>query len=605
MPYFRKGLPLQQYNPKNITMKKLFTLFFLLTAFLGIKATNEVHLGFCNGVVNKSSTVGATGRNWVDAAILLQSNMLQAYASNSLSKVRVGLASSLNIDTLKVWVRHSLDGENIAEGEILKSSIVRGWNEVALKEPYVIPSDVKPLYIGYSFKQRGSINAISFVQETNENAFWVRLGRDKQWTDMCSQGSLSLEAVVSGDNIYRYDVGISNQAATSISNSNDISISATFKNFGTETVKSIDLHVGSSDTDLATAHLDMDLPAGKLVDTTFVVSGLQASATLANTLFIGIDKVNGEPDENPSNDNVSLPFANERIVLLEEFTSEGCQNCPRLANTIHTVLSTDEFKGRAVVVCHHDGFSQDFLTVPSDTEYTWFYNYPTTYAPALMIDRYPYFKTKDNKDTPVSDMDAEVLRAALNARLSVPTYTRVNIDAEKTSEEDLHVTVTGFRARPFCDTPARITLYLLEDSIVPHNQQGANAAFRHMHVERIINSTWGEVIEWNEDGTFKYEYDMHLAENWDRNQLSLVAFIGGYDAENPNNCVVENSQQLSLNSILTSGINDIQKEENDTPSELFTIDGRRVKDTENLHGIFIMYPRHSAGQRGKGRVVIK
>lgn len=596
---------MQQYNPKNITMKKLFTLFFLLTAFLGIKATNEVHLGFCNGVVNKSSTVGATGRNWVDAAILLQSNMLQAYASNSLSKVRVGLASSLNIDTLKVWVRHSLDGENIAEGEILKSSIVRGWNEVALKEPYVIPSDVKPLYIGYSFKQRGSINAISFVQETNENAFWVRLGRDKQWTDMCSQGSLSLEAVVSGDNIYRYDVGISNQAATSISNSNDISISATFKNFGTETVKSIDLHVGSNDTDLATAHLDMDLPAGKLVDTTFVVSGLQASATLANTLFIGIDKVNGETDENPSNDNVSLPFANERIVLLEEFTSESCQNCPRLANTIHTVLSTDEFKGRAVVVCHHDGYSQDFLTVPSDTEYTWFYNYPTTYAPALMIDRYPYFKTKDNKDTPVSDMDAEVLKGALNARLSVPTYTRVNIDAEKTSEEDLHVTVTGFRARPFCDTPARITLYLLEDSIVPHNQQGANAAFRHMHVERIINSTWGEVIEWNEDGTFKYEYDMHLAENWDRNQLSLVAFIGGYDAENPNNCVVENSQQLSLNSILTSGINDIQKEENDTPSELFTIDGRRVNDTGNLHGIFIMYPRHSAGQRGKGRVVIK
>ena len=83
-------------------MKKLFTLFFLLTAFLGIKATNEVHLGFCNGVVDKSSTVGATGRKWVDAAILLQRNMLQAYASNSLSKVRVGLASSLNIDILKV-----------------------------------------------------------------------------------------------------------------------------------------------------------------------------------------------------------------------------------------------------------------------------------------------------------------------------------------------------------------------------------------------------------------------------------------------------------------------------------------------------------------------
>lgn len=579
-------------------MRKLFALLFIIGCALNISAKGEVHLGYCNGVVNKSGSVGATGRNWVDAAISLSGSTLKAYASNDVTSVRVGLAAKINVDTLRVWLRSSLTGDNLAEGEIVKDQIVRGWNEVALSAPYSITGNEEQLFVGYTFKQRGTANAISYTADATQNAFWVKLGADEEWKDLSSQGALSLEAVVTGDNIYTYDIGISNQAARALSNTGETSVSAVLKNFGTATVSSIDLLVDDPATDTSIpVHLDANLPAGMSVDTTFTFNGLSVSATFANAIRMSVSKINGEPDENPSNDNVELPFAHERKVLIEEFTSESCTNCPRLATTVHNVLSSAEYSGRAIAVCHHDGYATDFLSIPADTEYTWFYNKSTTYAPALMIDRYPYFTTSENKPTPVSDVDAEMLTAALDDRLSVTTYTKLNISAEMESADQIRVIVDGFRARPFCDTPARITLYLLEDSITPRNQQGASAGFRHMHVERDINSTWGEVIDWQADGTFTYNYDITLADNWKRENLSLVAFISGYDADDVSNCVIENAEQLDLRELLTSGIATLPADDSTEVSrEVYSIAGTRLSGEVQNKGINIIKRHYSDGR---------
>lgn len=572
-------------------------MLMLLTAFVTAAGAAEVHLGYCNGVVNKSGSVGATGRNWVDAAMALPASMLNAYAGNDITAVRVGLATKLNVDTVRVWLRSELEGDNLAEGEIVRDEIVRGWNQVRLTSPYTIPATAQRIYVGYTFKQRGTGNVMSYVSTATQDAFWVKLGEGEQWKDLSSQGALSLEAVVSGDNIYSYDIGIANQTARTMSNTDDISVSAVFKNYGTADVHSVKLLFGADGADSnVPVTLSLNLPSGRSVDTTFTVSGLPSAVTLANTIYMQVDNVDGYPDENPANDCVELPFANERKVLIEEFTSESCQNCPRLAATLHSVLSSDNYRGRAVVVCHHDGFSTDFLSMPSDSEYTWFFNKATTYAPALMIDRYPYYTTSENKPTPVSDVDATELMDGLDDRLDVPTYTKLNIAATPHDGNGLSVKVTGFRARPFCDTPARITLYLLEDSVIPRNQQGATAGFRHMHVERVINSTWGEVIDWQENGTFEYDYEMQLSDAWKRNNLSLVAAIGGYDADDLTNCVVENAEQLDLRDILATGISHASVDNAaEVDSSTYTIDGRRIGGDTSRKGVYIVKKRYADG----------
>lgn len=588
-------------------MKKLYFLIFCVFAFMNANATNEISIGYCNGVVNKSSTVGATGKNWVDAAIFLPNNLINAYSSNEITAISAGLASSINVDTIKVWVRTSLEGSNLAEGEIIKGKIIRGWNKVALKSPYKITGQEAGIYIGYSFKQRGSVNAISFIPTATQNAFWAKLGNDAEWKDLSSEGALSLEATISGNNIYKYDVGISNQTAQTISNSNSISVSATFKNYGTEEVNSIDLTVGNkSGTYKAKKHIDTNIKVGQSIDNTFTIEDFPINATLENSLYIAIDKVNGENDQNPANDHADLIFAHERKVVVEEFTSEGCINCPRLAKTIKEVTEKDEFKNKTIVICHHDGFSTDFLSKPADTEYLWFYNASSTYAPALMLDRYPYFKNKENKFTPVFDPDDTELAAGIKDRLSIPTYTRLNISATCENDNKLNVTVNGFRAKPFCNTPARITLFLIEDSIKARNQVGADAGYMHMHVERIINSTWGEVIEWNEDGSFSYKYDMDIADFWKKDHLSIVAFISSYDKNDVTNCVIENAEQLQLKSVFTTGIDEnMTYDTKEINKSIYSIDGRKIDVNKAHNGLYIIKTKYNNGDVRTEKTFIK
>lgn len=594
-------LPLQQISFYTVKfMKKLYSILLLAFICIGAFADNSsVKIGYCNGVVNKSSTIGATGKNWVDAAIYLPSNLIQAYSSNSISSIDVGLASTVNVDTVKVWVRTSLTGENLAEGEIVRGNIIRGWNDIELTNPYKITGEENGLYIGYSFKQRGSVNAISFVPTATQDAFWTKLGSKEEWQDLSSQGALSLEATISGDNIYKYDIGISNQTAQNISNTNSISVTATFKNYGTEDVNSIELIIGSKDGTFKTSKkIDADIKVGYSVEKTFTVDNMPIEATLTDDFYIAADKINGEEDQNHANDNVDLIFAHERKVVIEEFTSEGCVNCPRMARMVKNVTSKENLLGKTIVVCHHDGFSTDFLSRPEDSEYLWFFNVSTTstYAPAIMLDRYPYFKNKESKVTPVFDCDDTELEAGIKDRLAVPTYTKLNIEAKYENQEKLKVTVNGFRAKPFCNTPARITLYLIEDSIKARNQVGADDGFMHMHVKRVINNTWGEVIEWNNDGSFTYNYDMNIADYWNKKHLSVVAFISSYDENDVANCVIENAEQLSIKDLSTNGISEsMPSAVVETEKTIFTIDGRRIKSSEAHGGLFIAKTKFNDG----------
>ena len=96
-------------------------------------------------------------------------------------------------------------------------------------------------------------------------------------------------------------------------------------------------------------------------------------------------------DENPS-DNVSngtfdfdeLDFT--RSVLVEEFTTEKCVNCPRAAATIAEVIHDPDYAGKVNVACHHAGYYTDHLTNDADNAYLWFYD-GGSFAPGILYDR--------------------------------------------------------------------------------------------------------------------------------------------------------------------------------------------------------------------------
>lgn len=59
-------------------------------------------------------------------------------------EIDAGLASKVNIDSIRVWIRTSLTGPNLVEKSLSKEDnpkIIRGWNKIQLDQPYEIKSE--------------------------------------------------------------------------------------------------------------------------------------------------------------------------------------------------------------------------------------------------------------------------------------------------------------------------------------------------------------------------------------------------------------------------------------------------------------------------------
>ena len=80
------------------------------------------------------------------------------------------------------------------------------------------------------------------------------------------------------------------------------------------------------------------------------------------------------------------PADMERNILIENFTSQTCSNCPTGHSTLHRVLEESGMKN-LVQVSHHAGYEADRFTMKEDGEYCWFYGAGTTFAPAVMFNR--------------------------------------------------------------------------------------------------------------------------------------------------------------------------------------------------------------------------
>ena len=109
-----------------------------------------------------------------------------------------------------------------------------------------------------------------------------------------------------------------------------------------------------------------------------------------------------------------------------------------------------------------------------------------------------------------------------------------------------------------------------------------------------------------EDGTFEYEYNMKIADGWNRNQLSLVAVIGGYDADDRTNCVVENAEELHLRGILPTGINTASvTDAAETSRETYSLSGVRIDNAAAHNGVVIVKRRFADGTVKVTKQVVK
>ena len=554
-----------------------------------------INLGYCGGAVSKNGSVPVKGKGWTHASAVLTPHLLSNYSGCEITNIRVGLASRLNIDTLKVWVRNTVDGTDLATGMSVfgqGQSIVRGWNEIVLDNTIKIDSSSN-ICLGYSFHHKKDADVISTVGSPIENSFY--LNRGEGWEDLSSLGALSIEAVVTGGNFAHVDLAL-NDIYGMRANKGGINFTAVIENKGTSDISGFDITTtveGYQDTFVR--HFDVSVPSSQSIEIKYnepIPEKYEAGTK--NQILATISSVNEGKDENPDNNETYVRYSYKKCVLVEEFTSERCGNCPAASKALEELIADENYADKIIPVVHHSGYREDWLTNVADVEYTWFYNSSGTFAPAMMYDRHAFFLSDGDKGnpTPVGFVpDKEHIKKYVNERLETFSHVSFDMIAEYDNKVTVTIKVNGERDKRFSKTNERITIYLLEDNIKAKHQNGGGDNYIHNYVLRTWNSVWGDVIEWN-GNSFEYECQLTLDPYWVKKNLHITAFVSSYDPENPAECSVENAQDIRFNEI--TGIETMSTASEIVKTEYYTIVG--IKTEVPTNGLYIERIIYSDGR---------
>ena len=536
-------------------MKRFILILSILFVITNIQAqVSSMYLGYCNGEVAKSGQLGISEATTVETAIYLPADELQNHVGNKIETIRAGLASKLNLTELTVWVRSELEGVNLAEATA--ESIKKGWNDISLPIPYEISGNIG-LYIGYTIVQKGAAFGISSVGVYEENSLFIKLGSDQEWQSPNEYGVASIEAIVTGNNLPKFDLKL--ESVSIVENypmETAMKIAIDVRNAATQTITGFDVECMIENTKPIETHINCNLEYNVVNSFEFEITPDIHELKEGVNMTITIKNLTEGEDQYMKNNSQICEFnvinkVFERNLIIEEFTTEQCSACPYGAEILHGALDilNEEYTNQLNVICHHAGFNTDWLTLDASQNLLWLYG-GSTYAPAFMADRTGVFENPGS---------VEAMAEKLRKRLDKPSYVGLELDATYDEEtKKLSVSVAGERSMIFCENPPRITIYLTENNIKAHNQQGYGTEYIHNHVLRAHNDPWGwgEEIVWNDDNTFEYEYEFSIKDKWITNNMEIIAFVGDYDSEDISNFVIENSIMHEFTDFYYDSIND-------------------------------------------------
>ncbi len=280
------------------------------------------------------------------------------------------------------------------------------------------------------------------------------------------------------------------------------------------------------------------------------------------TITVFVSNPNGiadnEADNTLSHNVLVNSNSTPRKVLLEQFSTGQCPNCPAATTNLTTWTST---RPDVIWITHHAGYYTDPMTVTENTELLVFFNDGgSTYAPAMMLDR--QFLSPDGDPGPVF-FPGTYTPGLLDDMIETPAFVTVNMDGVYNPvTRQLDLTVSGEFVGNVADENLRLSVYIVEDGIVG-TQSGITGAYTHNHVMRdAISATFGDasVIANGDLGTTytkNYTYTHNAA--WVPANISIVAFVNNWDAANVNNRGVLNAEKMHINDFI-SNVGDVNAE---------------------------------------------
>lgn len=292
--------------------------------------------------------------------------------------------------------------------------------------------------------------------------------------------------------------------------------------------------------------------------------------------------------------NTYAKSQDSRIVLLEEFTSQYCSNCPFSQEILHEKIK--KYDDRIVVVAHHAGYLSDQFSVKESWDCCWFYGTSNGYAPAIMIDRTPI----GSNNIPVFHPD-NLTTDLIEQTLQKPAGVSLNIESSyNANSRKLKVKVWG-RATEHLTADNPCLTVLITESGYKATQNGGDSDFVHNNFPRVFLSEEfpGDPISLNSNLYFSKEYNYTIPLSYKAydnktgektnnkteahpENMEIIAFVSNKDPEDISNCGVENAIKVKL------GMNAVTMEEKENPSFSIQITNGQV-DLKGAYKDYTIY----------------
>ena len=487
-----------------------------------------------------------------------------------LSEGMMGLLKGRNIYSLKVGIAADADDATVfirkEDGTILwqiTKALELGWNDVVLENPLVIPGD-QPLYIGFSAVQHDRKYLIPVAKETGKVNGLFLSANGEPLTEYTSMGNLCLKVEVDGnESEFGYVASMLKAYSTKpyLLEGKEAATDMTiyFLNEGENSISKIKLGRKLNDKELSDTICTFKrrLRANSLGELT-----LKVAPTESGNYTFTLKEIEKTPvSVKPIMAGVTIYKAEDaikRVVLIEEFTSQSCGNCPAGQKALHKVISGNE--DRVALVLHHSGYEPDIFTKQESVNYCYFYN-TTTYAPAMMIDR-----------THLSDYDTDGVgslvfdprnfgESTFTKELALPALVSVDINCSyDEASRKLTVIVSGNKTVDLVGDHVGVTVFLLESNYIGYQHgNGGGSEFEHNNFLRaVLSDQTGDVISFAANGTYSKRYEYKMPETYvsttgkkteaHPENMSIVAFVSNFDTVYPDNCFVLNANKTtSLN----------------------------------------------------------
>ncbi len=532
----------------NNTTLRIICILSLL--FIG-NITSEASVdGFSLGQLDtdlpKVSPYGTDEGGKISAAMMINPDFNEEVSDTKIVGVRFGLTSKINISSASVWASYSLDEEPFME-HLLTQEIVKGWNEVDLPEGIAV--DNKPFYVGYTLTTEGPTYPVAIIENGYETGFAFNDGNGWKEYNAASEGSLAISVKVDGNNLPLYDLGIiSVETPVMLNSREDNLVNVKILNYGSRKVSGFKVTCVEDNNEATTQEwgfvMDIEPNRRATADISFIPLSPDNMHPIPVTMTISA-LTEGDDFDSSNNDftfsAAISPYYFKKRLLVEEYTSEYCSNCPAAASLLHETMEKEENRDRVMAVCHHAGFQNDAFTQPCDEELIELYGSSSTYAPAMSFDRSLMPGNVVITHVPGSVKD---MQAVFDVFLSREALVDMEVIGEYLAEtRQMKVSVDGLSITggPLDEVNA-LTVYLLEDNVKPAVVQlGANEDFLHSHVIRAYNSVWGDEIEWSQDGKFSYSTEFKVPEGINQDNVTLVAFASKHNPTNHFDCEIANS----------------------------------------------------------------